>query len=559
MVQFSFLYAFLGLQVLPALAFQNCPLLGRDFPLPKQLSNSSAIRNASLMLKNTLDASLNNGTLASNASSFSIEIFSTHQNDSLFTYHHSSPLLQSSDGVKTIDSDSIYRVGSISKLFTAYLFLIESGDIHFNDPITNFVPELANAPSWSTQDSLNVVDWEAVTIGELASHMGGIARDYIGDLAAATNTSVPGTPSCAATGPCSRSDFFKLLLPQPPVFPTSTTPVYSNIGYQLLSYALEKISYQSYPTMLQNQIIKPLNLSSTSYYTPPAAHGVIPGNATSSGWNLDYGDFTPVGGIYSSSNDLSTLGRSILTSRLLSAPLTRRWMKPRTFTSNPLLSVGAPWEIYRLQLSSPNAPRIVDLYTKSGDLTFYHSNLVLFPDWDIGFVVLEADYEQFVLNRNVISDMVAEIFLPAVEIAAREEAGTSFAGKYADQATNSSVVVRVGDGVPGLGVPELVLGGVDYVAEVLSQLYYNPSIRLYPSGLEKNLGHGDVEVGWRAVFESNTTLPDGLFDDSCATWFNVDGIRNNGFGIDDFTFTVGEDGKAKSITSRGFNVTLSKV
>jgi CubicO group peptidase (beta-lactamase class C family) len=64
----------------------------------------------------------------------------------------------------------------ISKLFTVYLFLIEVGDIHFSDPVTKWVPELkaaAKAPS----DAVSRVDWNAITLGNLASQMSGIGRD----------------------------------------------------------------------------------------------------------------------------------------------------------------------------------------------------------------------------------------------------------------------------------------------------------------------------------------------------------------------------------------------
>ncbi|CZR63648.1 uncharacterized protein PAC_13545 [Phialocephala subalpina] len=173
------------------------------------------------------------------------------------------------------------------------------------------------------------------------------------------------------------------------------------------------------------------------------SNAVIPGTATNSGWSFNWGGI-------SSPNDLATLGKSILSSLLLSPDLTHRWLKSHSFTSNPLLSVGAPWEIYRLQISTSNAPRIVDLYTKSGDISDYHSNLVLVPDWDVGFVVLEAVGEAADVKRNLISDMIAEIFLLIVEVAAKEEAVVNFAGRYTG--VSSSVVIGTEEGVLGLGV-----------------------------------------------------------------------------------------------------------
>jgi CubicO group peptidase (beta-lactamase class C family) len=162
-----------AIQIHHALSFQSCPFLGVDFPAPTKLAGSSIIQNATSNLLAAINTAINSGV---NGSSFSIDIFSMHEPTSLFTFHHSSPSLNSSVGVKTVDSNSIYRIGSISKLFTAYLLLIEAGDVHFSDPVTKFVPELQAAPQ-ALSDDFDFVDWNSVTIGNLASHMSGIGRD----------------------------------------------------------------------------------------------------------------------------------------------------------------------------------------------------------------------------------------------------------------------------------------------------------------------------------------------------------------------------------------------
>lgn len=169
--------AFFLTQLHYALSFQSCPLLGVEFPTPTNLSGSSIVQNAASTLLATINNAINGGVIDSNASSFSVEIFSSQETTPLFTFHHSSPGLNSSVGVKTVDSNSIYRIGSVSKLFTIYLLLIESGDIHFHEPITNFVPELLAASQATSDDDLDYVDWSSVTIGNLASHMAGIGRD----------------------------------------------------------------------------------------------------------------------------------------------------------------------------------------------------------------------------------------------------------------------------------------------------------------------------------------------------------------------------------------------
>lgn len=163
----------------------NCPILGPDFPAPKNLSSSVIISNAdaSLMkLRNDFASTLGNRIF------FSISLFSVDEDELILQYHHSpTELPGDSLGVHIADADSIYRIGSCSKLLSVYTFLIEAGDIYFNDPITKHVPELAAAitqPNNNTVefDEIDKVSWDQITIGNLASHMAGVTRDGPSDL-----------------------------------------------------------------------------------------------------------------------------------------------------------------------------------------------------------------------------------------------------------------------------------------------------------------------------------------------------------------------------------------
>jgi hypothetical protein len=61
-----------------------------------------------------------------------------------------------------------------------YLFMVEAGDQYFTRPITDFVPELAQAAlDATTSGTINATQWEDITIGALASQIAGIARDGI--------------------------------------------------------------------------------------------------------------------------------------------------------------------------------------------------------------------------------------------------------------------------------------------------------------------------------------------------------------------------------------------
>ena len=111
--------------------------------------------------------------------SYSLEIFSASETTSAFTYHHTAPNLASfnSTGVTEVDGNSVYRIGSLTKLFTIYTFLIEAGDIHWNAPITNYVSELKEIAANKSGDAIDKVSWDDITIGALATHLAGISSD----------------------------------------------------------------------------------------------------------------------------------------------------------------------------------------------------------------------------------------------------------------------------------------------------------------------------------------------------------------------------------------------
>ena len=272
------------------------------------------------------------------------------------------------------------------------------------------------------------------------------------------------------------------------------------------------------------------------------------------------------GGIYSTSNDLAKLGRAILSNTLLCPAQTRRWMKPVTHTASLTSSVGAPWEIFRVQ----NSRGVVDLYTKAGDVGVYSSLLVLVPDYDIGWVVLSAADSSGTASTGsrVIADSIAETFIPAFEAAAKDSAAVTFSGTYkATNGLNSSIAI-VTDDSPGLGIHSWISNGTDVLANYLAfnglaDARFNANARLYPTNLFQD---SPKEQAFRAVFEvlpKNATASSsgsgGVFSSSCFTWMSMDGISYGNVAADDFLFHFDEYGSVVSLEPRMFRVALRKV
>lgn len=78
-----------------------------------------------------------------------------------------------------------------------------------------------------------------------------------------------------------------------PSFAPWQTATYSNIGYQIFTYALESLTKRKFVDILQDRIIGPLGLKRTYYENAPAAVGIIPGSVEDTYWGANLGDGNP--------------------------------------------------------------------------------------------------------------------------------------------------------------------------------------------------------------------------------------------------------------------------
>lgn len=331
------------------------------------------------------------------------------------------------------------------------------------------------------------------------------------------------------------TDFLQNILFRHPILPTFASPIYSNAAWRFVTMALEKITEQSFSTLFDETLVKKLDLAGTYETTPPdESKAIVPVNSSASWFSADLHGFGAAGGHFSTINDLQKVGRSILNSTLLPASRTRQWMKPSSFTADPGMAVGAPWEIFKAPMN-----RTSWMYTKSGDLGMYSNNMILLPEFDIGITILTAGPSGSIAGATsrILSDIVTTSFMPAFERGAKEEAATVYAGVYADAETNSTITLDILEDEPGLKVSEWSFGGVD-VFPLLSQAMRTPypvNIQMYPTGLDSPDGKG---VAWRAILEVQRPKGAGLFSSFCSTWFSAEGVVYGGQSIGEFIFKL---------------------
>ncbi|UPK92360.1 hypothetical protein LCI18_003295 [Fusarium solani-melongenae] len=560
---------------------RQCPPLGPVLPPPKRPSQHPAVEAAI----DGIIASLEAQTAGFNYSAVSVGVRSIHEDTPFLDFHHTPPNPASKRGAKEVDTNTVYRLGSVSKLFTvlAALKLAEAGVLSMDDPVGRWIPELSARDSDpESEDELDRIEWDDVTVEAVAAHLSGIGGDMTSDLASFDGdwealglpkaSSETKTRACSGNGgirPCTREDLLEAFQHRrPSVYPLGQVPVYSNAGTSIVGLVVEAASNKTFEASLRNLVLEPLALQDTSVGTvlEKSDQMFIPAGSTD--WDMDLGIFAPAGGMNSNTKDLLSFMTGVLKNSALSPSSTRRWLKPASFLSAWGSAVGAPWEIYRVDNLTSDG-RIIDLYTKGGSLTSYYSALALVPD--LGFVVsvLAAGPEVIGLWPSLASLQAMEVLIPALDLAAKDDAKKRFAGAYTDKKSGSRLTLSLDDG-PGLVLSDWVVRDFEVLPNLGS---YNPvtmnsttrpnltSIRMFPTGIENTR-----RSAWRATFPAFTDeeakVIDGstsIRDASCVTWRMVDRLIYNDLSMDHFEFQFGEDGEtAMSIKCKGFDVELTR-
>jgi CubicO group peptidase (beta-lactamase class C family) len=150
-------------------------LAGPAFPAPRFLRGSESLRSAVSAFQSSIASS---AIIQANETAWAVAVFSTADEEPLYEKYYTPKY---DVGVPEVNKDSVFRLASVSKVFSVWSFLIEVGDERFNDPITRYVPELVSMSNTSATgvvyDDIDQVRWNEVTLGQLASHLAGILRD----------------------------------------------------------------------------------------------------------------------------------------------------------------------------------------------------------------------------------------------------------------------------------------------------------------------------------------------------------------------------------------------
>jgi len=141
--------------------------------------------------------------------------------------------------------DTKHRLGSITKQFTAMLImqLVEQGKLKLDVPISTYLPDYPKK------------NGDVITIHHLLTHSSGTPN----------MTSFPGFVKDIMRNAYSPVQLVKLFGDSTLQFKPGERFDYSNSGYILLGYIIEKVTGKSYEQVLQENIFTPLRMTNTGY------------------------------------------------------------------------------------------------------------------------------------------------------------------------------------------------------------------------------------------------------------------------------------------------------
>ena len=282
-----------------------------------------------------------------------------------------------------MESNMIFRIGSITKQFTAIsiLQLVEQDKIHLQDSIQKYI---SNYPNKGYK----------ITIENLLSHTSGI-KDYM-TISNPTEERIDYTPKQGV-------DYFKN---EPLEFKPGSQFKYSNSNYYILGYILELVTGKSYADYLQENIFDKVGLHNTFYISSkqntantPQGYSMFDGkleNATLQNVTTIYS----AGGIMSNAEDLFKWHQALYNNKLINHELLSKAFTPYRFADSTNSEYGYGWFIKDIDDSKT--------IEHSGSTDGFQSDEIYFPNEDVLIVTLFNCFEQD-MDWTLLSNDIARL------------------------------------------------------------------------------------------------------------------------------------------------------
>jgi len=286
------------------------------------------------------------------------------------------------------DVNSIFQIGSITKQFTAAVImeLQQEGKLSVKDKLSKYFPGFPNG--------------DRITIENLLTHTSGI-HSYTDDTVVMKND---------VTKHYSQQQMLKLFTGYSPDFEPGADWHYSNSGYSILGYIIEKVEKKPYEKVVRERIFQPLSMTNSGFdFT----------NLSSANKTKGYFSLNPnpvpapivdstiaysAGAIYSSVGDLFKWERAIYTDKVLKP---EAWKAVFTPYKN---KYGYGWTIDSV------FGKLITAH--SGGIHGYSSYILRFPQDDVAVIMFDNTSSNAlgIISKNVAAILFNQPYnIPAVK------------------------------------------------------------------------------------------------------------------------------------------------
>ncbi|NOG47348.1 MAG: serine hydrolase [Calditrichaeota bacterium] len=311
---------------------------------------------------------------------------------------------------------TIYRVGSITKLFTATMLMqmAEKGIVNLNDPLIKHIP--AYKPTYP-------INTGPTTLHQLATHTSGLNVDanqgfwhYLSNLMWIVSRGKE-----QIVWGVTKNDLLTTLDQVEIRYVPNTKPHYSNFGYQLLGMALERTAKVNFEKYVKSKILNPLKMNDSGFnlneeqrsrfavgytYLEPNFERFV-----SPDWELDVLKYS--GGLYSTSEDIarfiSLQFRDQIDGRkqIISGDGLRCMRTPQTMQGKDTYGIG--WGIYY-----KDGYQVI---THAGGHWGFFAKAEVIPELKFGVVIMtNCNYPQgYIGPEKRLTKIIYEKFIPVLK------------------------------------------------------------------------------------------------------------------------------------------------
>ena len=265
-----------------------------------------------------------------------------------------------------IPDQTLFRPGSISKVFTAtaVMQLVEQGKLDLDRDISDYL----DFPIPKTYP-------EPVTLRQLLTHTGGF-EETLKNLFVAHETDLKPLRTYLVNEMPAR------------IFPPGKIPSYSNYGFTVAGYIVERVSGEKFEGYIENHILKPLGMNNSTFdqplppqLAPQLSKAYL--NASKEPRDFEWVQAAPAGALTTTAADMTRFMLAFLQDGTIDGasilkPETVRQMETLQFKFHPMLpGLGITFMEYLLDP--------VRIIAHGGDTVYFHSDMILVPDAHLGY------------------------------------------------------------------------------------------------------------------------------------------------------------------------------